>query len=201
MGGLAMAAHVLAQCLVVKTLILEPPKAAAPSPQLATCLARTQDVWDTLRKKRRRRKSADDGIAAAASSSAEGPVPCCKNTTSGPVTKPSKGCSRKRRSAGNIAPRRPKTLELLLRELQHQDATPEDYDLLLLLDESVKKKTLTPDQLDALPEVQLEQIIEEMHDSEAELLCLVCQDNLIPEIAAVGEAKAKGHSGKGQGKG
>merc|ERR1712093_191578 len=174
-----MAQEDLAHCLVVKTLILQPSKAACPSPQLAACLARTQDVWHTLQKRRRRRrKSADDGMSqsAAASSSSEGYNPC--------KASPSKGtCTRKRRSS---APRRPKSLEQLLRELQHRDATPEDYDLLILLDESVKKKTLTQEQLDALPEVQLEQLLEEMHDSEAELLCLVCQDGLIPQIAAGG---------------
>merc|ERR1712199_14083 len=60
----------------------------------------------------------------------------------------------------SVTSRNAKTLEQLLRELQHRDATPEDYELLLQLDESVKKKTLTQEQIDALPEVRLEELLQ-----------------------------------------
>ena len=72
-----------------------------------------------------------------------------------------------------------KRLEKLMQELQFRDITPEDYDLLLVLDESVKKKTLDQEQLNALPVVELETLLKMREQGEG-VVCLVCQDDLIP---------------------
>lgn len=78
-------------------------------------------------------------------------------------------------------------LSKLLRELQHRDARPEDYELLLLLDESVPKKHLTEAQLNSLPRVDVESLKEERRQQQTicgvvpECLCSVCQTNLIDE--------------------
>ncbi|EGD78961.1 hypothetical protein PTSG_01935 [Salpingoeca rosetta] len=59
----------------------------------------------------------------------------------------------------NTAPAGATPLERLLVDLQYRDARPEDYELLLQLDESVKPKTLTRDALskfrDVVPSVQV----------------------------------------------
>merc|ERR1712230_143234 len=92
-----------------------------------------------------------------------------------------------------------KSTAALLRELQFREVTPEDYDLLLQLDESVAKKCLTQADLDALPEVKLEALLRvKIHDSsgsegivqgsddgeEESKLCLVCHEDLFQLDAA-----------------
>ena len=92
-----------------------------------------------------------------------------------------------------------KSTAALLRELQFREVTPEDYDLLLQLDESVAKKCLTQADLDALPEVTLEALLRvKIHDSsgsegivqgsddgeEESKLCLVCHEDLFQLDAA-----------------
>merc|ERR1711907_249791 len=81
----------------------------------------------------------------------------------------------------SVTSRKAKTLEQLLRELQHRDATPEDYELLLQLDESVKKKSLTQEQIDALPEVRLEELLQvvEAKNGEVDSICLICREEFL----------------------
>merc|ERR1712093_25113 len=101
----------------------------------------------------------------------------------------------KRKATGRPQKPKPaKSLAKLMQELQFREVTPEDYELLLQLDESVARKTLTQGQLDALPTVTLEELRQLQQDSsrgadgtecgqgaQEELICLVCHCDLIED--------------------